>query len=169
MPSFINVSDSKNVCNELRPETCCFCGSTHFWKHGHYIRTGFYWLVLKNPPPEKKIQRYLCKASSCDRTFSALPEDVLPYCRFFFKDFLHLYENSLKGGSAYSLWKICHLMEVRLRTIVRLLSLFRKVLSLVQKWCREMDGTVTENLGYLSHFLVKKYSWFGFTVSFRQT
>ena len=163
MPSAINVSDPENVCNELRPKTCCFCGGFRIWKHGYYYRTCFYLKISINPPIGKKIQRYLCKAAACDRTFSALPQDVLPYCRFFFEDFLHLYEYSQKGGSAYSLGKACNLVGVSLAIMVRLLSLFKKVLPLVQKLYRELEEKVSEDLNNMSHFLVKKYTWFGFT------
>lgn len=162
MPSDINVSVSSHDCNEQRPKSCCFCSGIRIWKHGHYLRTFFYLKTSINPPMGKKVQRYLCKDATCDRTFSALPQDVLPYCRFFFNDFCQLYENFEKGGTAYSLWQACHLMEVSLAAIQRLISLFKKVLILIHNLCRELDINLTENLDSMSHFLIKKYSWFGF-------
>ncbi len=163
MPSAINVSDHENVCNELRPKSCCFCGGIRIWKHGHYNRTCFYLKISINPPPNIKVQRFLCKAPACDRSFSVLPQDAVPYCRFFFKDFRQLYDYSQKGGSAYSLWKSCSLPGVSLSIIGRLLCLFKKVLSHVQRLCREVDEAVSENLNGMSHFLIKTHTWFGFT------
>ena len=162
MPSSINVSDLENVCNGNPPEVCCFCGSVHIWKHGHYIRTGFYWLTEQNLPPGKSIQRYLCQSPACKRSFSELPDNILPYCRFFFDDFLVLYEKKLKGTSAYSIWKTCHLFEVSINAIRRLLCLFKRVLLFVQNLYRELRGDVTEELKGMSLPLIKENTWFGF-------
>jgi len=154
----------EECCKEcsLRPN-CPFCDYVIVWKHTRYIRTGSHSKTLKIPPESKIVQRYLCKRPGCGRTFPVLPEDTLPYCRFGFNDFLSIYAQYLKGLNAYTIWKACQLIGVSLRTIVRLLSLFKKVLPLVQKLFQELDGKVSKDLDSMGQFLVKKFSWFGFT------
>ena len=145
-----------------RPD-CPFCDYIIVWKHARYIRTGTHSKILKIPPEERTVQRYLCKSPDCGRTFPVLPENTLPYCRFDFKDFLCIHALYQKGMSTYSLWKSCHLAGVSINVIVRLLKLFKKVLALVQSLFRELNGEVNEDLASMSHFLIKKYTWFGFT------
>lgn len=164
MPSGINVSDHSIIGNpDFRPTTCIFCSFILCWKHGSYVRKGTYYEELKIPPEEEKIQRYLCKRAGCGRTFSVLPSDTLPYCRFKFRDFLCIHDQYQKGATAYSIWKSCRLQQVCLSAVKCLCTLIRKVMLFVQNWCREIDEPVSNDLKSMCFTLLERNSWFGFT------
>ena len=66
---------------------CTYCSSARRWKHGFYERKGFHSNLSGQP---RKIPRYLCRNPSCNRTYSVLPPDILPICRFFWSDLITL-------------------------------------------------------------------------------
>ncbi len=160
----IKLFIDEKCCKGSSPRpNCPFCDYVIVWKHTRYLRTGTHSKIPKNPPESKIVQRYLCKKPGCGRTFPVLPENTLPYCRFGFNDFLSIYAQYRKGLNAYTIWKACQLIGVSLSTIVRLLSLFKKVVPLVQKLCQALDGKIPKDLDSAIPFLVKNYTWFGFT------
>lgn len=164
MPSVNNLSDNTNTGNpDFHPDCCIFCFFSHCWKHGTYIRKGSHSRNLKVPPEEKVIPRYLCKRSSCGRTFSVLPQYTLPYCRFDFEDLLFIHAQYSSGMRAYSIWKTCQLQQVCLSAIKRLLILIRRAMVFIQNWCRETDNPVTNNLKSMYFALLNNHSWFEFT------
>ena len=155
-----NAPDCKKY---LQRPNCPFCDYSIVWKHARYRRTGTHSKILKTPPVSKVVQRCLCKSPGCGRTFSVLPEDTLPYCRFGFNDFLTIYVQYQKGLNAYSIWKTCSLIGVSLRTIVRLLSLFKKVLPLMKKLYQEFEGQISKDLSSMCQLRVIKFTMFGVT------
>jgi hypothetical protein len=51
------------------------------------------------------MQRYLCQCPSCKRTFSVLPDDVLPYCHFYLDGLLNIIGRLATGMSCYRIAK----------------------------------------------------------------
>ena len=164
MPSVKSISAISQSCNPYySPNSCVFCAFDRIWKHGTYSRTATYAKEFKNPPEEKVVQRYLCQNPACKRTFGQLPEDILPYCRFPFDEFISLSKKAVSGKGTYSIWKSCRLLFVSLAAIKRLLTLFKRVLSFIQNWCRELDIPIIPELNILCTRLLTKHTWFAFS------
>ncbi len=163
MPSANNLSDNSINGNPHRPDGCPFCYFNRIWKHGSYKRNGFHEKIYDVMPEGKNIQRYLCKSPFCSRTFSELHEEVLPYCRFYWTDFLRFFCLSFSGKNAYSIWKENSLASVSIPTFYRLIALFKKALVFVKNTCREMDISISGNLKDMCSFLLESWSWFRFT------
>jgi len=104
---------------------CPYCHHSKCWKHGHYTRKGFHRLPGECQCQTVDVLRYLCRNPPCERTFSLLPEDVLPYCRFFLSGLLGITDDQDAGKSAYwiakSRWELS--LSVILRAIDRIKQL----------------------------------------------
>jgi hypothetical protein len=92
----VNITERKDYC---RRPACPYCGFSRSWKHGKYRRKGFHRPLVGPRQELVAVQRYVCRAPPCDRTFSELPEDVLPYCRFFLSDLLGIEDDWTEGKS----------------------------------------------------------------------
>ena len=114
--------------HEPRKIYCKYCNETRCWKHGFYIRTGFYLKhsIITDTP--QLIQRYICCNPQCRHTFSILPEDVVPYCRFHWKDLMEIAVLLFRGTSAYTL---AHIWDLSLRVLCRVKAL---VYRLKESW-----------------------------------
>jgi len=140
---------------------CPYCNNTHCWRHGSYTRKGFYSKTSQNGWIIRTVQRFLCREVSCKHTFSVLPEDVLPYCRFFWKDFLSINRELNRGTSAYSIalkeWKLSP------RIIYRVKGLICNVHTWLKQLCREASREATDNFEKLVKTALQTHSWFVFT------
>jgi len=154
----VNVSGSKG--NLVLP-ACPYCGFSRCWKHGKYQRKGFHRPQSEPLQELVAVQRYLCRSSPCDRTFSDLPEGVLPYCRFFLSGLLSIADDRTKGKSSY--WIAKYRWGLSLRVILRAVSLIRKVIPWVEGFCREAAGSVVSGFQALVKTVREKSSWFDFT------
>ncbi len=153
-----NRSGSKE---NLSHPPCPYCGFLRCWKHGKYQRKWFHH-PLRGPIREPvAAQRYLCRNPPCDRTFSELPEEVLPYCRFFLSGLLSIADDRTEGKSSYWIAK-CR-WGLSLRVVLRAVSLIRKVTPLLEGVCREAAGSVGTGFQSLVKTIREKFSWFGFT------
>lgn len=154
----VNTPGSKG---NLALPTCPYCGFSCCWKHGKYWRKWFH-LPLEGQQQEPvAVQRYLCRSSPCDRTFSELPEGVLPYCRFFLSGLLSIAQDRTEGKSSY--WIAKYQWGLSLRVILRAVSLVRKVTPWLEGVCREAAGSVVSGFQALVKTVREKYSWFDFT------
>jgi transposase-like protein len=146
-----NTPGSKN---NLSHPPCPFCGFPRCWKHGTYRRKGFH--QRQNEPLRElvAVQRYLCRSSPCDRTFSELPDEVLPYCRFFMGGLLSIASDLTEGKSSY--WIAKYQWGLSLRVVLRAVSLIRKVTPWLEGLCREVAGSVTPGLQALITTIRKK-------------
>lgn len=160
MPSFEIVSGYSHNCKANRQTIRCkFCFFRHCWKHGIYLRTGTHSKYPQNPPVPIPVQRFLCRNPACKRTFSRLPENTLPYCRFTFKDFLlaaHLFQ---KGKNAYKIWKCLDFCEVSLKIIKRLCLLILRANVFLSKWYREIKLESTCYITTIFDLLLKRFTW----------
>jgi hypothetical protein len=141
MPPKDKIAANSAVSKEkFNSPSCIYCGFPHCWKHGTYLRKGFH---QRPNEPERglvSMQRYLCRSSLCDRTFSELPESVLPYCRFFMSGFLSIADDLTAGKSSY--WIAKYKWGISLRVVLRVVSLIRKVTPWLTGLCREVAGSV---------------------------
>ncbi len=140
---------------------CPYCGFLNCWKHGKYCRKGFHRPQAELLPEPVPVQRYLCRDPPCKRTFSELPEDVLPYCRFFLSDLLNLGHTLAEGWSAY--WVAKHQWDISLRVILRADLLIQKATHWLEGVCREVALSVDVGLQSLVKTAREKFTWFGFT------
>jgi hypothetical protein len=141
--------------------TCSYCGFPRCWKHGKYGRKWFHQLGAELSQEPVAVQRYLCQHPSCERTFSVLPENVLPYCRFFMSDLLSIVQDRTEGKSSY--WIAKYRRGLSLRVILRTVSLIRKVTPLLECICREVTGSVGSGFQALVKTILVKFSWSDFT------
>ena len=154
----VNSSGSKGNC--VCP-TCPYCGYSRCWKHGKYLRKWFHRPLagpIQEPVP---AQRYLCRNPPCDRTFSELPEGVLPYCRFSLDGLLSIASDRAEGKSSY--WIAKFRWGLSLRVILRAVVLVRKVTLWLEGVCREAAGSVGNGFQSLAKTVREKFSWADFT------
>jgi transposase-like protein len=85
------------------PVYCLFCRQGSTRKHGVYVRKGFH-ARMGSTAMQDSVQRYRCLNRECKRaTFSILPEDVLPLCRFRWSDLVSVQHALGAGTSVYHL------------------------------------------------------------------
>lgn len=155
----VNKTGSKDYC---RSPACPYCGFPRSWKHGKYRRKGFHRKHQTGPQEEPvAVQRYLCRSSPCDRTFSDLPEGVLPYCRFYLDGLLSVSQDLTEGKSCYRIAKFR--WDLSLRIILRAVLLIRKVTPWLEGVCREAVGIAGSGFQALVKTVREKFSWFDFT------
>jgi len=111
---------------------CPHCNFPRFWKHSHYTRKGFHRPASEPQNQTVDVLRYLCRNPPCERTFSILPEDVLPYCRFCLSGLLSIAEDRDAGVSAYQIAKSWML---GLPTVLRAIKLIKNVTPWLAQIC----------------------------------
>lgn len=88
----------------------------------------------------REVQRYRCRNPACNRTFSILPPDVVPYSRFFWPDLLSVGRGLAAGATPYRLarsqWHVGPGVIVRARVLLNRLGRWFGEL------CREITGGV---------------------------
>lgn len=119
-----------------------FCPACHFPDcpyHGTYIRKGFH---RENPNTiiQIAVPRYRCLNQACDRrTFSVLPQHVLPYCRFFWPSLLtilHATAGKMIPSTLAARWHVSR------RVILRAAAL----LTQMSKWIDQIHQEVCDGL-----------------------
>lgn len=140
---------------------CPYCGFLRCWKHGKYFRKGFHRSTAGPPQEPVAIQRFLCRNPRCGRTFSVLPEKVLPYCRFSLDDLLVIADDKSEGKSSY--WIAKHRWGLSLRIILRAVILILKVSDWLAGVCREAACSVVTGFRALIETAMERLSWFDLT------
>lgn len=135
-----------------------YCGFSRCWKHGKYWRKGFHRPQAEPLQELVAVQRYLCRGSPCDRTFSELPEGVLPYCRFFLSALFSIADDWTEGRSSY--WIAKYRWGLSLRVILRTVSLIRKMIPWLEGFCRETAGSVGNGFQLLAKTIREKVPLF---------
>ena len=116
---------------------CTYCSSDRRWKHGSYERKGFHSKKPEFAGETRFVPRYLCRNPSCNRTYSVLPPDILPICRFFQPDIITL---ATLFGSNLSIYRISRFYPGWSRGIpYRFRDRLQKVNELLDRLLREMD------------------------------
>lgn len=157
-PALYNLQPrcSKHKSNFCTPK-CPYCHSRHNWRHGVYTRKGFHGRKGQCQAIIEAVQRFLCRQPSCGHSFSVLPPEVLPYCRFFLHDALAIEQALLNGSSAYSI--ATYQWNIPLAVILRFKRLFVKVSSWLKQLFRETFSYAAHTTGSLIGALLRHYSW----------
>jgi hypothetical protein len=140
---------------------CPYCGFIRCWKHGAYERKGFHMPSSEPQHGTVVVQRYQCRQPSCGHTFSILPEEVLPYCRFFWNGLLQIAATLTEGKSAY--WIAKYQWCLSLRVILRAVGLIQRVTPWLEQRYREATGSIETGIQALAQAVRKTMSWFSFT------
>ena len=119
---------------------CPYCGFGRCWKHGTYERKGFHRLPGEQQHGTETVQRYLCLNPPCEHTFSKLPEEVLPYCRFYLSGLLRIVHDLTDGRTAY--WISKYRWHLPLRVILRAVGLIKMVTPWLGRLHREAAGMI---------------------------
>ena len=150
--------ESQHISESIK---CPYCNNNHCWKHGHYIRKGFHSKPPQNGWILRTVQRFLCLEASCKHTFSVLPDDVLPYCRFLWKDLLELARLSGLGKTAYHI--AIYQWNLPLRTMLRATGIITRVRQWLGQLCREALHGVAGEFETLATTVLRMHSWFVFS------
>lgn len=116
---------------------CCGCPSSS--GHGSYVRKGFH-VPNRAVALPVRVRRYRCLNPDCRRrTFSILPRNVLPYCRFYWFYLVSLKESLCRGATVNSLAQ--HVWHVGWAVIARGTALLQRMETWVEQLHRELtDG-----------------------------
>ena len=160
MPPDDKIAVTKAASKEnFNSPSCIYCGFPRCWKHGRYWRKWFYGSGFCNPEP---IQRYRCQGPSCERTFSELPEDVLPYCHFHLDGLLRISEELASGASRYGIAKAGG-WGISLRVVLRAAALIEKATLRLAGYCREVTGSVPSGFRALVTKIREQVNWRAFS------
>ena len=152
----VNRAGSKgNLSNPF----CPFCGFPKSHKHGCYYRKGFHRPQGNALQEPVAVQRYLCRSPPCGRTFSTLPEEVLPYCRFLWGGLLSIAHDRMEGKTSY--WIAKHRWGLSLRVILRAVSLVERATTWLARICREAALHAGSGLRSLVDSVRERFSWAG--------
>jgi len=161
MPPKEKVANNGSGSNgNLSCEKCPYCGFGKCWKHGKYRRKGFRTSASEAKATELDVERRLCRNPPCGRTFSQLPDRVLPYCRFFWSGLLDIATSLASGKTCY--W-IAKTKELPLRVVLRLRTTINRASKLMISLCREVTGDVMAGFAAMAERLLEGHSWFSFT------
>ncbi len=139
--------------NLSRPD-CPYCGFSRCWKHATYERKGFHRPKSEHQHGTVAIQRYLCLNPPCEHTFSVLPENVLPYCRFFLDGLIGIADALADGMSAYRIAK--YQWSLSLRVILRAVSQIKNTVTpWLAKLYQEATGTIKTGFQALTQAVLK--------------
>lgn len=137
---------------------CPYCGSPRCWKHGTYRRKGFHYLAGGQTGQEPiAVPRSICRRPSCERTFSVLPDTVLPCCRFHLDGLLSIAGERTDGKSSYEIAK--HQWDLSLRVVLRAVALVDRMVPILERLCREVAGGVASGFGALVTTVRETCSW----------
>lgn len=153
-----NRSVRKDYCDS---PACVYCWFSVCSKHSKYFRKWFYQTESDLPSEPETVQRYKCGNPMCKRTFSILPENVLPYCHFHLDSLLSISRNLTEGKSRY--WLAKNVWKISLRVLLRVDVLIRSVTPLLEAFYREVTGVVTSGFQELVVKIREKVCWRDFT------
>ena len=140
---------------------CPYCHWCKIWKHARYTRKGFHRLPDACLCQTLEVLRYLCRNPVCGRTFSLLPEDVLPYCRFFLSALFSIAEDLDSGKSAY--WIAKRRWELSLPVILRAAARIKQVQFWLVRICHETAQSIEGCFQTLAKRVEKALGWVRFT------
>jgi len=162
MPPIIKLAKQKHKSKGKKGCIICpYCGFHHCWKHGKYKRKGFHQFPSDSQNKILEVLRYLCRSPACEHTFSVLPDDVLPYCRFFLSGLIGIAEDRSEGKSAY--WIAKYRWNLSLRAILRAVKRIRQVTPWLERLFREATGVVVKSFQGLIKNVRERLTWFVFT------
>lgn len=144
---------------------CPYCSFFKCWRHAKSSRKGFHRGTEQPTNIIIEVIRYICRSPDCGRTFSVLPEEVLPYQRFLWSDFLEIESESLSGKSCWGIFKSLSI-KASLAVIVRTLRRINQVRKWAARLCRELDKPVTTTLASMGRVLAESLGWAVFTRRF---
>lgn len=144
----------------LESINCPYCNNNRCWKHGHYIRKGFHSKAPENGWILRTIQRFICCEVSCKHTFSVLPDDVLPYCRFLWKDLLEISRSLYRGETAYHIAR--YHWNLPLRIILHTKGIITRVHQWLAQLCRQTLHAAARGFETLATTVLTMHSWFVF-------
>jgi hypothetical protein len=160
MPPGNKIAVTKAASKEnFNSPSCIYCGFPRCWKHGRYWRKWIYGSGFCDPEP---IQRYRCQGPSCERTFSELPEDVLPYCHFHLDGLMRISEELASGASRYGIAKAGG-WGISLRVVLRAAALIEKATLRLAGYCREVTGSVPWGFRALVTKIREQVNWRAFS------
>lgn len=136
---------------------CPYCHFPICWRHGFYARKGFHRPRCASTKFELLVQRYLCRSPCCGHTFSLLPKDVLPYCRFMLTGLFSILKDREAGRSAY--WIARHQWDTTLRVILRTLARIGRMTEWFTELYRAYTGEFEQDFKTLVSLLRKRFSW----------
>lgn len=140
---------------------CPYCNHPKCWKHGHYTRKGFHRLPGECQCQTVDVHRYLCRNPPCERTFSLLPEDVLPCCRFSLSGLLGIADDLDAGKSAY--WIAKSKWELHLPVILRATARIKQLQPWLVQVCHETAKSIEGCFQTLTERVKKALGWVRFT------
>jgi transposase-like protein len=152
-----------NVSSSDEQEIVCpWCNCRRWWRYGSYRRTYFHSRMPQAVSESRRVQRYLCRNKVCERTFSRLPGDVVPYCRFFWPDLLSVACSLAAGESSHRLAR--HVWHVGRGVITRARTLIHRLTQWLETLCREItDGAVPGGLEAMAVLTHEHCDWGGLT------
>ena len=157
-PTIFKLNLSRTTSNvNYSPDHCPYCHCERYWKHGSYIRKGFHSKKHRNTAIFRTVNRYICTNRTCKHTFSILPSDVLPYCRFLWDDFTEIANLLAQKTSAWSVAK--YHWGISLKIILRLNLLITRVYSWLQTLHQEAYRMRVNGIETLVSSLLEKHSW----------
>ena len=162
MSSKDKIAGSVPGSNENRCSPACpYCGFSRCWKHGTYRRKGFHRPLADPSRALVSVQRSVCRHPLCERTFSELPEMVLPYCRFFLDGLLSIAGERADGKSSY--WIAKHRWGLSLRVVLRAVALIGRAGVVLERMCREVTGCAVSGFTTLVKRARETCSWWEIT------
>jgi hypothetical protein len=163
MPPNDKIAVTNSVSKEnSTTRSCIYCGFPNCWKHGTYLRKWFYCLPGScHSHKGELVQRYICRGPTCERTFSELPEDVLPYCHFYLDSLLRISKELATRLSCYRIAKT--VWKISLPVVLRAAALMEKATPWLEGLCREVTGSAAHGFQALITTIREKSSWLGFT------
>jgi len=158
MSSKGNIAGCGARSNEKDSSHCCpYCGSSRLWKHGTYLRKGSHYPPGACEGKQVAVPRSICRDPSCERTFSVLPQDVLPICRFYLDGLLSIADDRADGKSSY--WIAKHRWGLSLRVVLRAVALIDRAASMLERFSREATGGVASGFAALVKTVQVTRSW----------
>lgn len=142
---------------------CPYCHFHICWRHGFYKRKGFHRHPTAPRDGDIDVPRYLCRSPACEHTFSVLPEEVLPYCRFLLTGLFSIIQDRSDGKSAY--WIAKHRWDTTVRVLFRAIDRVEKATCWLKQQIQEYTGRVTEGFREPIRILQKRLAWFRLTRS----
>jgi hypothetical protein len=165
----IRPSPTLSPTTTIRPR-CPTCHSCHQHKHGCYNRNGFH-LRHKDTLPthahEVKVMRFRCLNPECPRcTFSDLPQNVMPYYRFYWQDILDIRQSLSTGLTPWFLAKM--IWNVGCAAIRRLVRMLTSLIPWIESQHQEItNGLPTCGLERMVRIIIAKlgrnqlvYRWY---------
>jgi hypothetical protein len=147
---------------EDQAHCCPHCGCGHCWCHGSYPRKGFHRSLGEATNLIVWVPRWLCLNPSCRRSFGVLPEDVIPYQRFFWPDFLHIADMAESGVTVYRIAAELD-MDVSGSVIRRTLGRIGELRAWLVRISRELDAVIRQGMQGAADAVLDGMNWFCFT------